>query len=167
MHFNCRPVGSRALAGVVQYLAGPYSLCPIQPFYEVMCISGEVTRSFLACLVTHSHTIPAAPPMRYSHGFTCRTDAIRFALDRSSATGSEPLVSKVVERTTAVLQGGGKGRDDYSVLVRRKGCKTRTKASQRLHRLLCKSEDPLSRNSSHHTWFVFVAGICTCALHAV
>lgn len=54
---------------------------------------------------------------------TRRTDAIRFALDRSSPTGSEPLVSKVVERTTVVLQGGGKGRDDYSVLVRLAGCK--------------------------------------------
>lgn len=49
----------------------------------------------------------------------CRTDAIRFALDSSTPTGSEPLVSRVVERTIAVLQGGGKGRDDYSVLVRR------------------------------------------------
>lgn len=50
-----------------------------------------------------------------------RTDAIRFALDSSSAECSEPLVVRVVERTTAVLQGGGKGRDDYSVLVRATG----------------------------------------------
>lgn len=46
-----------------------------------------------------------------------RTDAIRFALDRSTPEGCEPLVSKVVERTKEVLQDGGKGRDDYSVLV--------------------------------------------------
>lgn len=46
-----------------------------------------------------------------------RTDAIRFALDRATPEGCEPLVSMVVERTRAVLQGGGKGRDDYSVLV--------------------------------------------------
>ncbi|CAM9110826.1 unnamed protein product [Ectocarpus sp. 4 AP-2014] len=45
------------------------------------------------------------------------TDAIRFALDRSTPEGCEPLVSMVVERAKAVLQDGGKGRDDYSVLV--------------------------------------------------
>eukprot|EP00752_Nemacystus_decipiens_P011025 g9797.t1 len=46
------------------------------------------------------------------------TDAIRFALDRSTPEGCEPLVTAVVERTKAVLQDGGKGRDDYSVLVK-------------------------------------------------
>lgn len=46
-----------------------------------------------------------------------RTDAIRFALDRSTPEGCEPLVSTVVEQTRVVLQDGGKGRDDYSVLV--------------------------------------------------
>eukprot|EP00903_Cladosiphon_okamuranus_P009771 g9290.t1 len=46
------------------------------------------------------------------------TDAIRFALDRSTPGGCEPVVSAVVERTQAVLQDGGKGRDDYSVLVK-------------------------------------------------
>lgn len=47
-----------------------------------------------------------------------RTDAIRFALDRSTIYGSEYLVSMVMGRTAVVMQGGGKGRDDYSVLVR-------------------------------------------------
>lgn len=46
-----------------------------------------------------------------------RTDAIRFALDRGTPDGCEPLVSAVVEQTRTVLQDGGKGRDDYSVLV--------------------------------------------------
>lgn len=56
-----------------------------------------------------------------SHGWSSeidRTDAIRFALDHSTVKGCEPLVSRVVERTIAVLHGGGKGRDDFSVLVR-------------------------------------------------
>lgn len=53
---------------------------------------------------------------------TYRTDAICFALDRSVLEGAEPLVSTVVERTMTVLQGGGKGRDDFSVLVRKALC---------------------------------------------
>ena len=46
-----------------------------------------------------------------------RTDAIRFALDRATPEGAEPLVLRVVKQTTAVLQHGGKERDDYSVVV--------------------------------------------------
>lgn len=47
-----------------------------------------------------------------------RSDALRFALDHSTPEGSEPLVSMVVERTKLELRDGGKGRDNYSVLVR-------------------------------------------------
>lgn len=46
-----------------------------------------------------------------------RSDVLRFALDHSTPEGSGPLVSMVVDRTMLELRDGGKGRDNYSVLV--------------------------------------------------
>lgn len=83
-------------------------MLPSTPIYcKYVCI--RVCYFCATELTTHSRSIV--------YFARTRTDAIRFALDRSTPEGCEPLVSAVVERTKVVLQDGGKGRDDYSVLV--------------------------------------------------
>lgn len=84
-----------------------------------VCVSVCVAMFVLLDRIDHAFLCPRPLCIHYScvSPTTLRTDAIRFALDRGTPEGCEPLVSTVVDQTRIVLQDGGKGRDDYSVLV--------------------------------------------------